>query len=78
MKVEMDRQDLLELYQLAVMYARCYGLDLRELLEGISEKYTKKQTERTSTVPTIRDMPGGKEYMQKIRTERFWNCAIAE
>lgn len=41
MKVEMNRQDLLELYQLAVMYTRCYGLDLRELLEGISEKYTK-------------------------------------
>ena len=41
MKVEMNRQELLELYQLAVMYARCYGLDLGELLDGISEKYTK-------------------------------------
>ncbi len=41
MKVEMNRQDLLELYQLAVLYARCYGLELEGLLEGISEKYRK-------------------------------------
>lgn len=41
MKVEMNRQDLLELYQLAVMYARCYDLELWELLEGISERYRK-------------------------------------
>lgn len=41
MEMEMNRQDLLELYQLAVMYARCYGLELGELLEGISEKYRK-------------------------------------
>ena len=41
MEVEMNRQDLLELYQLTVMYARCYGMDLGELLEGISEKYKK-------------------------------------
>lgn len=41
MEVEMNRQDLLELYQLAVMYARCYGLELGELLEGISERYRK-------------------------------------
>lgn len=41
MKVEMNRQDLLELYQLAAMYARCYDLKLGELLEGISEKYRK-------------------------------------
>ena len=41
MKVEMNRQDLLELYQLAAMYARCYGLELGDLLEGISEKYRK-------------------------------------
>ena len=39
MTVEMNRQDLLELYQLAVMYVRCYGLELGELLEGISERY---------------------------------------
>ena len=31
MEVEMNRQDLLELYQLAVMYTRCYGLELGEL-----------------------------------------------
>ena len=37
----MNRQDLLELYQLTAMYARCYGLDLGELMEGISEKYRK-------------------------------------
>ena len=42
MEVEMNRQDLLELYQLAVMYAGCYGLELGELLEGISERYRKK------------------------------------
>lgn len=41
MSMEMKRQDLLELYQLAVIYTRCYGLDLEELLEGISEKYRK-------------------------------------
>lgn len=41
MGVEMKRQDLLELYQLAAMYARCYGLELDELLEEISEKYRK-------------------------------------
>lgn len=41
MEVEMNRQDLLELYQLAVMYTRCYGLELGELLEGIREKYRK-------------------------------------
>ena len=41
MKMEMNRQDLLELYQLTVMYARCYGLELGELLEGISETYRK-------------------------------------
>ena len=41
MAVEMNRQDLLELYQLVVMYNRCYGLELKELLEGISEKYRK-------------------------------------
>lgn len=41
MEVEMNRQDLLELYQLAGMYARCYGLELGELLEGISERYRK-------------------------------------
>lgn len=41
MDMEMNRQDLLELYQLAEMYTRCYGLELRELLEGISEKYRK-------------------------------------
>lgn len=41
MGMEMNRQDLLELYQLAVMYSRCYGLELGELLEGISEKYRK-------------------------------------
>ena len=41
MNVEMNRQDLLELYQLAVMYTRCYDLELGELLEGISEKYRK-------------------------------------
>lgn len=41
MKVEMNRQDLLELYQLAVVYSRCYGLELQDLLEGISEKYRK-------------------------------------
>ena len=37
----MNRQDLLELYQLAAMYAGCYGLELGELMEGISEKYRK-------------------------------------
>ena len=37
----MNRQDLLELYQLVGMYARCYGLELGELLEGISERYRK-------------------------------------
>lgn len=37
----MNRQDLLELYQLVVMYTRCYGLELGALLEGISEKYRK-------------------------------------
>lgn len=41
MKVEMSRQDLLELYQLAGMYARCYDLELWELLEGIRERYRK-------------------------------------
>lgn len=41
MGVEMNRQDLLELYQLAVMYSRCYGLELGDLLEGINEKYKK-------------------------------------
>ena len=41
MKVEMNRQDLLELYQLAVVYSRCYGLELKDFLEGISEKYRK-------------------------------------
>ncbi len=41
MKAEMNRQDLLELYQLTVMYARCYDLELGELLEGIREKYRK-------------------------------------
>lgn len=41
MKVEMNRQDLLELYQLTVMYARCYDLELGELLEGISETYRR-------------------------------------
>ena len=39
MKVEMNRQDLLELYQLAVMYTRCYDSELGELLKEISEKY---------------------------------------
>lgn len=43
MKLEMNRQDLLELYQLATMYARCYDLELRELLEGISENYRKNR-----------------------------------
>ena len=46
MAMEMNRQDLLELYQLAAMYARCYGLELKELLEGISEKYKKKYRRR--------------------------------
>lgn len=41
MRLEMNRQDLLELYQLAEMYARCYNLELGELLEGISERYRK-------------------------------------
>lgn len=41
MKVKMNRQDLLELYQLAVVYSRCYGLELKDLLEGISEKYRR-------------------------------------
>ena len=41
MNMEMNRQDLLELYQLTVMYARCYDLELGELLEGISETYRK-------------------------------------
>ena len=39
MKVEMNRQDLLELYQLVVMYTRCYDSELGELLKEISEKY---------------------------------------
>ena len=34
-----DRQDLLELYQLVVMYTRCYDSELGELLKEISEKY---------------------------------------
>lgn len=78
MKVEMNRRDLLELYQLTVMYARCYDLELGELLEGISETYRKIQVEKTSAVPAIRDEPGGKECIQKIRTGRFWNCAVTE
>lgn len=41
MEVEMNRQDLLELYQLVGMYTRCYGLELGELLEEIREKYRK-------------------------------------
>lgn len=41
MEVEMNRQDLLELYQLVGIYARCYGLELGALLEEISEKYRK-------------------------------------
>lgn len=41
MRMEMNRQDLLELYQLAAMYAGCYGVDLGDLLEGISERYRK-------------------------------------
>lgn len=36
---EMNRQDLLELYQLVVMYTRCYDSELGELLKEISEKY---------------------------------------
>ena len=39
MKVEMNRQDLLELYQLVVMYTRCYDSEFGELLKEISEKY---------------------------------------
>lgn len=39
--MEMNRQDLLELYQLVEMYTRCYSVDLRGLLEGINEKYRK-------------------------------------
>lgn len=41
MNMEMNRQDLLELYQLVEMYTRCYSVDLKELLEGINEKYRK-------------------------------------
>lgn len=54
MGMEMNRQDLLELYQLAVMYSKCYGLELGELLEGISEKYRKNtggEDIRTSNNP---------------------------
>ncbi|MDO4336630.1 MAG: hypothetical protein Q4C91_00900 [Eubacteriales bacterium] len=78
MGMEMNRQNLLELYQLAVMYTRCYGLELWELLEEISEKYKKIQTERTSVIPTIQDVPDGKDYTQKIQTRRFWNCVTVE
>lgn len=41
MNIEMNRQDLLELYQLVEMYTRCYNVDLSGLLEEIKEKYRK-------------------------------------
>ena len=39
MGLEMNRQDLLELYQLASMYNKCYRGEIDSLLEDISEKY---------------------------------------
>lgn len=39
MGLEMNRQDLLELYQLASMYGKCYEGEIHGLLEDISEKY---------------------------------------
>ena len=39
MGLGMNRQDLLELYQLASMYGKCYGGEIHGLLEDISEKY---------------------------------------
>ena len=39
MGLGMNRQDLLELYQLAEMYRTCYGADIRELLEEIRTQY---------------------------------------
>ena len=39
MGLRMNRQDLLELYQLASMYGKCYGGKTNDLPEDISEKY---------------------------------------
>ena len=39
MGLGMNRQDLLELYQLASMYGKCYGGKPNDLPEDISEKY---------------------------------------
>ena len=39
MGLEMNRQDLLELYQLASMYGKCYEGEIHGLLEDTSEKY---------------------------------------
>lgn len=55
MGLEMNRQDLLELYQLASMYNKCYRGEIDSLLEDIREKY------RTVT---------GGEDIQKARNPR--------
>lgn len=66
MEVEMNRQDLLELYQLVVMYTRCYGLELGELLEEISQKYRKNTGGEDIRSFRNPKCAGGKEYMQRV------------
>ena len=48
MKVEMNRQDLLELYQLVVMYTRCYDSELGEdnFMDSVKRKIQEQYRRR--------------------------------
>lgn len=68
MGLEMNRQDLLERYQLASMYNQCYRGQASNLLGEIHEKYRKVTGgEQTFGKRVIQGEPGEKDPIWKIQ-----------
>lgn len=66
MKLEMKRQDLIELYQLASLYSRTYGSQSTEsLLKELNSRYQEKYGADISDESNPRDAGRKKKYDEK-------------